>query len=33
LQDVAASVDAAHGLGMGVMMDIVLHPYSYSTFI
>lgn len=25
LQDMAAFVDAAHGLGMGVMMDVVLH--------
>ena len=24
-QDMAAFVDAAHGLGMGVMMDVVLH--------
>ena len=25
LQDMAAFVDAAHGLGMGVMMDVVYH--------
>ena len=25
VQDMAAFVDAAHGLGMGVMMDVVLH--------
>jgi 1,4-alpha-glucan branching enzyme len=25
LQDMAAFVDAAHGQGLGVMMDVVLH--------